>query len=61
VPTFFSFTALQTSVGTPALSSAGRSPIIGELMMRIWLEQDPVALALLVVGLAAIELLAFIM
>jgi hypothetical protein len=29
--------------------------------MRIWLEHDPVALALLVIGLAAVELLAFIM
>jgi len=28
--------------------------------MRIWLEHDPVALALLVVGLATVELLAFI-
>jgi hypothetical protein len=30
-------------------------------MMRIWLEPDPVALALLVIGLATVELLAFIM
>jgi hypothetical protein len=29
--------------------------------MRIWLEHDLVALALLVIGLAAVELLAFIM
>ena len=28
--------------------------------MRIWLEHDPVALALLVIGLAGVELLAFI-
>jgi hypothetical protein len=28
--------------------------------MRIWLEHDPVALVLLVVGLATVELLAFI-
>jgi hypothetical protein len=28
--------------------------------MRIWLEHDPVTLALLVVGLATVELLAFI-
>ena len=28
--------------------------------MRIWLEHDPVALAFLVIGLAAVELLAFI-
>jgi hypothetical protein len=27
--------------------------------MRIWLEHDPAALALLLVGLAAVELLAF--
>ena len=32
----------------------------GEKTMRIWLEHDPVALALLVVGLATVELLAFI-
>jgi hypothetical protein len=32
----------------------------GEKTMRIWLERDPVALALLVVGLATVELLAFI-
>ena len=30
-------------------------------IMRIWLEHDPVALALLVLGLAAVELLALIM
>jgi hypothetical protein len=30
-------------------------------MMRIWLEHDPVALALLIFGLAGVELLAFIM
>jgi hypothetical protein len=30
-------------------------------MMRIWLEHDPVALAMLVIGLATVELLAFIM
>jgi hypothetical protein len=35
-------------------SKMGRKP------MRIWLEHDPVALALLVVGLATVELLAFI-
>jgi hypothetical protein len=29
--------------------------------VRIWLEHDPIALALLVIGLAAVELLAFIM
>ena len=29
-------------------------------IMRIWLEHDPVALALLVFGLATVELLAFI-
>jgi hypothetical protein len=29
--------------------------------MRIWLEHDPIALALLVIGLAVVELLAFIM
>jgi hypothetical protein len=29
--------------------------------MRIWLEHDPIALALLVIGLAAVELLAFMM
>ena len=28
--------------------------------MDIWLEHDPVALALLVIGLGAVELLAFI-
>jgi hypothetical protein len=28
--------------------------------MRIWLEHDPVVLALLVIGLAGVELLAFI-
>ena len=28
--------------------------------MRIWLEHDPVAVALLLVGLATVELLAFI-
>jgi hypothetical protein len=28
--------------------------------MPIWLEHDPVALVLLVIGLAAVELLAFI-
>jgi hypothetical protein len=27
--------------------------------MRIWLEYDPVALAVLVLGIAAVELLAF--
>jgi len=27
--------------------------------MRVWLEHDPVALAVLVLGIAAIELLAF--
>jgi hypothetical protein len=27
--------------------------------MRIWLERDPVALAVLLFGLAAVELLAF--
>jgi hypothetical protein len=27
--------------------------------MRIWLEHDPVALAILVFGIAAVELLAF--
>ena len=32
----------------------------GEKTMRIWLEHDPVALALLLVGLATVELLAFI-
>jgi hypothetical protein len=30
-------------------------------MMHIWLEHDPGALSLLVVGLAAVVLLAFIM
>jgi hypothetical protein len=30
-------------------------------IMRIWLGHDPVALALLVIGLAAVELLAFIL
>jgi hypothetical protein len=29
------------------------------LIMRIWLEYDPVALAVLVFGIAAIEFLAF--
>ena len=29
-----------------------------ENIMRIWLEHDPVALAILVVGIAAVELLA---
>jgi hypothetical protein len=29
--------------------------------MRTWLEHDPVALALLVIGLAAVEVLAFIL
>ena len=29
-------------------------------IMLVWLEHDPVALALLVMGLAAIELLAFL-
>jgi hypothetical protein len=32
----------------------------GEKTMRIWIEHDPVALALLLVGLATVELLAFI-
>ena len=32
----------------------------GKETMRIWLEHDPVALALLVVGLGTVELLAFI-
>jgi hypothetical protein len=32
----------------------------GEKTMRIWLEHDPVAVALLLVGLATVELLAFI-
>jgi hypothetical protein len=32
----------------------------GEKTMRIWLEHDPVALALLLVGLVTVELLAFI-
>jgi hypothetical protein len=27
--------------------------------MRVWLEQDPVALAVLLLGIAAVELLAF--
>jgi hypothetical protein len=30
-----------------------------EKIMRVWLEHDPVALAVLVIGLAAVELLAF--
>jgi hypothetical protein len=29
------------------------------IIMRTWLEYDPVALAVLVVGIAAVELLAF--
>jgi hypothetical protein len=29
------------------------------LIMRIWLEYDPIALAVLVFGIAAVELLAF--
>ena len=32
----------------------------GEKTMGIWLEHDPVALTLLVVGLAAVEFLAFV-
>ena len=59
--------------GTPALSrhtgtigdrtsaSSTRLPELVADIMRIWLEHDPVALALLVIGLAAVELLAFVM
>ena len=47
----------------PFLQGHGRGELQkqnGEITMRIWLEHDPVALALLVVGLATVELLAFI-
>jgi hypothetical protein len=38
----------------------GESFSNGKKTMRIWLEHDPVAIALLFVGLATVELLAFI-
>ena len=49
--------------GGAALQGHGRGGLQkqnGEKTMRIWLEHDPVALALLVVGLGTVELLAFI-
>jgi hypothetical protein len=49
------FIAPQPFVGTPALT-----PDLADIM-RIWLEYDPVTLALLAIGLAAVEVLAFIL
>jgi hypothetical protein len=51
--------------GTIVLRTAPRTTARAEArllvdIMRIWLEHDPVALALLVIGLAGVELLAFI-
>jgi hypothetical protein len=55
---------LELSAGLPAREPSLISDIIlnvpacTEKIMRTWLEHDPVALAVLVVGIAAVELLA---
>ena len=58
-------TALRPSLHDPDRASKDRKARKDNLrtvetgkMMRIWLEHDPVALAILIFGIAAVELLA---